>query len=147
MKKDHMPPTLRFLLAARRCELHGFEGLARTCELVVLVNRFVHALQKERGYSILYLCSAQDRLLGPLAQLTRDAAAIEHDVRQFLDQLEPDAIRTAEKARLLNGIAYVLYRLDEMSDVRRRVREQRMSVDEADTAFTRLISTLLAVVF
>lgn len=147
MTKDHMPSTLRFLLAARRCELHGLEGLARTCELVVLVSRLVHALQKERGYSILYLCRVQDRLLVTLAQLTQDAATIERDVRQFLDQLEPDAIRTSEKARLLNGIAYVLYRLEEMADVRRRVREQRMSVDEADTAFTRLISTLLAVVF
>lgn len=147
MTKDHLPPTLRFLMAARRCALHGLEGLARTCDLVVLVSRLVHALQKERGYSIFYLCSGQPRLDAPLAQLSADAAVLEAEWRRFLDQMEPEAIRTAEKARLLNGIAYVLLRMEEQADVRRRVRDRRLSVEEADIAFTRLISTLLAVVF
>ena len=53
---DHkMPPTLRFMLAARRCELQGLESLSVTCELVTRISQLVHQLQKERGYSNVYL--------------------------------------------------------------------------------------------
>ena len=50
-----MPATLRFMLASRRSELLGLEDLARTCELVTRISQLVHALQKERGYSNIYL--------------------------------------------------------------------------------------------
>ena len=49
-----MPPTLRFLLAARRSELLGLETLASTCELATRVSKLAHVLQKERGCSNLY---------------------------------------------------------------------------------------------
>lgn len=49
MPQHAMPSTLRFLLAARRSELHGLEALASTCELATLVSKLVHVLQKERG--------------------------------------------------------------------------------------------------
>lgn len=147
MAKDRMASTLRFLLAARRSELHGLEVLASTCELVVLVSALVHALQKERGYSNLYLYGADEQPLAALTGLSRDAIEVEEGVRRFLDELESDAARSAEKARLLNCVAYALYRLDELPDMRRRLRDRRIPAEEANAAFTRLIGSLLAVVF
>ena len=44
-----------FLLAARRCEICELEQLALTGELVNVIGRFIHALQKERGLSIVFL--------------------------------------------------------------------------------------------
>ncbi len=145
MAERHMPPPLRFLLAARRSELHGLEALAGTCELVLRVSALVHALQKERGYSNLTLCSAADRLQPALAGLGSDAAAIEADVRAFLDGLEAEP--AAGRARLLNCIAYALFRLDELPALRREVRDRRVQAEDADARFTQAIGSLLAVVF
>jgi hypothetical protein len=76
MAERHMPPPLRFLLAARRSELQGLEALAATCDLVLRISALVHALQKERGYSNLTLCSPADRLEPALAGLSSDARSI-----------------------------------------------------------------------
>ncbi|WP_313697224.1 nitrate- and nitrite sensing domain-containing protein [Achromobacter sp.] len=147
MAERHMPPPLRFLLAARRSELQGLEVLAATCDLVLRISALVHALQKERGYSNLTLCSAADRLQPALAGLSSDAQAVETDVRAFLDGLEADTAAGSSRARLLNCIAYALFRLDELPALRREVRDRRIQVEDADTRFTQVIGSLLAVVF
>jgi hypothetical protein len=46
-----------FLLAAKRCEIRELEQLARTGELVNVIGRLIHALQRERGLSIGFLAS------------------------------------------------------------------------------------------
>ncbi|ARP91523.1 antitermination regulator [Bordetella genomosp. 9] len=142
-----MPPPLRFLLAARRSELHGLEALARTCDLVIRIGRLVHALQKERGASNLYLSGGDAGLLPMLAALRADAQDIEHEAREFLGRLEPDASRATDNARLLNGIAYALYRLDELPGLRARIRQRHIDAEDASQRFTALIASLLAIVF
>ncbi|CAB3733323.1 Nitrate and nitrite sensing [Achromobacter denitrificans] len=146
MAERHMPPPLRFLLAARRSELHGLEALAGTCELVLKISALVHALQKERGYSNLTLCGDDERLLPALAGLSDEAGAVEGDARAFLDGLETGAAAGAGRARLLNCIAYALFRLDELPRLRRQVRDRRVPAHEADSRFTLVIASLLAVV-
>lgn len=137
-------PALKFLLAARQSELQGLEQLAHTCALVTLVSELIHALQKERGYSNLRLCLRRDALARPLATLSELAQAREQNVRVFLDTMAGGGGR---KARLLDRIAYALYQLDDLPDLRWRVREQRIGAQEASAGFTRLIANLLAVVF
>lgn len=147
MSNDPTPPPLRLLIAARRCELRGLEVLAGTCELVAQVSELVHALQKERGYSNLYLCSGDAALLPTLATLRTEAQHIEEKVRAFLAGLESDADTTPDKARLFNGIAYALYRLDALPGLRARIGERHVPAEEAGEIFTVLIASLLAVVF
>ncbi|NMK44714.1 nitrate regulatory protein [Achromobacter sp. Bel] len=151
MTERPLPPPLRFLLAARRSELQGLEALSSTCELVVRVSALVHALQKERGYSNLTLCSPQDRLLPTLAGLSQDAASVEAEARQFLDgqaaESSHNAGHGAGRARLLNCIAFALFRLDELPALRRQVRDQSVTADDADSRFTLVIGSLLAVIF
>ncbi|KNE23604.1 nitrate- and nitrite sensing domain-containing protein [Achromobacter spanius] len=147
MVERHIPPPLRFLLAARRSELHGLESLAVTCELTVHISALVHALQKERGYSNLTLCNAPDSQQDTLAALVQDATRVETDVRGFLDAIAAKTPHGSDKARLLNCIAYALFRLDELSGLRRQVRDHAVPADDADARFTQIISSLLAVVF
>lgn len=147
MVERHIPPPLRFLLAARRSELHGLESLAVTCELTVHISALVHALQKERGYSNLTLCNAPDSQQETLAALVQDATRVETDVRGFLDAIAAKTPHGSDKARLLNCIAYALFRLDELPGLRRQVRDHAVPADDADARFTQIISSLLAVVF
>ena len=147
MTERRLPPPLRFLLAARRSELQGLEALAGTCELVVRISALVHALQKERGYSNLTLCSPPRRLQPTLAGLSQDAASVEAQARQFLDGEAADSAQGSGRARLLNCIAFALFRLDELPALRRHVRDRSVPVEDADSRFTQVIGSLLAVVF
>jgi hypothetical protein len=142
-----MPATLRFMLASRRSELLGLEDLARTCELVTRISQLVHALQKERGYSNIYLSgnAAHQRQL--LDVLSLEAEALEREVRLDLERIDLDAVSSADKTRLFTRIAYALHSLDELPALRRRIREHTVSMQDATATLVRLIGGLLAVVF
>ena len=50
-----MNTGLRFLMAAKRCEMAELAQLARTCELVTVTAQLIHGLQRERGLCNVYL--------------------------------------------------------------------------------------------
>ncbi|HEY0286062.1 MAG TPA: nitrate- and nitrite sensing domain-containing protein [Pseudomonas sp.] len=147
MTDTNMPPALRFMLAARRSELEGLEGLAQTCELVTQIGELVHALQRERGYSNLYLGSQTPAHLTQLNALTQEAKAVEQRVVVSFEGIDLYAASASDRARLFNRLAYVMHALDELPGLRRRIRDRLLSPLEATTALTRLIGGLLAVVF
>jgi len=147
MHERKLPATLRFMLAARRSELLGLEDLAQTCALVTRISQLVHALQKERGYSNLYLSSAAQHQGAQLDGLSQAAAALERDLRQALEQMDQDGLGAADKTRLFTRIAHALHNLDDLPGLRRRIRERRISAQGATAALVRLIGALLAVVF
>lgn len=142
-----MPATLRFMLASRRSELLGLEDLARTCELVTRISQLVHALQKERGYSNIYLSGNAAHQRQQLDVLSLEAEALERDVRLDLDRIDLDAVSSADKTRLFTRIAYALHSLDELPALRRRIREHAIGMQDATATLVRLIGGLLAVVF
>src|SRR5690606_30647762 len=85
-RSPRMTSTLAFLVAARRCEIHDLEQLARSCELVQAVSELVHQLQGERGASRLYLASGGVRF-GPERAARLAASRIaEAAVRTWLAQ-------------------------------------------------------------
>lgn len=136
-----------FLLAARQCEIADLEELARTGELVAAIGRFVHALQRERGLSNIFLGSQGRRFAEQRAQ---QVAACEHagqDVRALLERLDTDSSHARNGARLFSRVAVVLHGLEGLPALRARVAAQALSAREATAAFTRLVSGLLAVVF
>lgn len=148
MGRNRISATLSFLLAARRCELHDLEDLAGTCELVVQVGDLVHALQKERGYTNLFLRTQQTLFPPTLADLQEEALQVEVKTRGLLNKLlGGEAQAVTGKTRLFNSIAYALHRLDDCVDLRWRIRERRVESQQATVQFTRLIASLLAVVF
>ncbi|WP_285423514.1 nitrate regulatory protein [Pseudomonas sp. efr-133-TYG-103a] len=147
MTDTHMPPALRFMLAARRSELAGLEGLAQTCELVTLISQWVHALQRERGYSNVYLGSKDTRQLPRLDALSAQASAVEQRVVACFDGIDLESASASDRARLFNRLAFVMHALDDLPGLRRRIRDQRLTPVEATAALTRLIGGLLAVVF
>ncbi len=147
MATRRLPATLRFLSAARRSELQGLEDLVRTCELVTDISRLVHALQKERGYSNIYLSGTAPQHRQQLDQLSHEVGGLERRVREGFERIEPDNLGAAEKTRLFTRIAYALHGLDELPALRRRIRDHRIDMQDAIAVFIRLIGSLLAVVF
>ncbi|MET4575921.1 nitrate- and nitrite sensing domain-containing protein [Ottowia thiooxydans] len=136
-----MTSALHFLQLARQCEITELEFLQRTSALVDILGRLIHALQKERGLSMVYLTGRAD----PEALLTqiKECEPLANKARAGFDDLH---IPT-QGARLLSRIAYVLQGLDALPDLRDRIQSRQKTPEAAVGAFTKLVTGLLAVVF
>jgi hypothetical protein len=142
-----MNSGLNFLVAARQCEIGELEHLALTSELVGVIGRLVHALQRERGITNVYLASRGARFSDALQQQVVECEAVQAQVLSRLDALDTDARRVRNGARLFSRIAFVLYALEGLPALRLRVADQALPAEEATTTYTRLIAGLLNVVF
>ncbi len=142
-----MKTGLRFLMAAKRCEMADLEQLARTSALVDTTARMIHALQRERGLSNLYLGSAgqhagEERLAQIAASQAPEAA-----LRACLDALNTTPTGMLNGARLFSRIAYVLHGLEALPSLRQQVADLAWPAARATEAYARLVGGLLAVVF
>jgi Nitrate and nitrite sensing/ANTAR domain len=142
-----MKSGLSFLVAARQCEIGELEQLGLTSELVSAIGRLVHALQKERGISNVFLGSHGTRFSEQrVVQIAACGKAQQLVLDQF-DRLDTESGSVRNGARLFSRIAFVLHALDDLPGLRQRIHHQRLSPEEATAAFVRLISGLLVVVF
>jgi hypothetical protein len=145
-----MKSSLSFLIAARKCEIDELDQLARTSELVGLIARLVHALQRERGLSNVFLAARGERFATERGAQIAECLALEQVVRTGFDQLETEARSGAtagNSARLFSRIAWVLPGLDGLAELRRRVGALALTPAQATAAFAKLVAGLLAVVF
>ncbi len=145
--KTTMKSGLNFLVAARQCEIGELEQLALTSELVSAIGRLIHALQKERGISNVFLGSHGTRFGDQRIQQLAECAETEIKVREHFDTLDTGSSRVRNGARLFSRIAFVLHALDSLPELRRRIAAQDIAPEESTTTFARLISGLLVVVF
>lgn len=145
-----MKSGLSFLIAARKCEIDELDQLARTSELVGLIARLVHALQRERGMSNVFLASRGGRFAEQRDPQIAECLALEQEVRAGFDQLETEAhpgATAGNSARLFSRIAWVLPGLDGLPALRRRIGALELTPAQATAAFAKLVAGLLAVVF
>ena len=136
-----------FLLAARRCEICELEQLALTGELVNVIGRFIHALQKERGLSIVFLASHGTRFGDQRLHQVAECELVERELRAQFDTLDTDSAGVRNGARLFSRIAVVLHALDALRALRQRIGVQALPTENATSAIVRLITGLLGVVF
>jgi hypothetical protein len=142
-----MTSASSFLLAARQCEIAELEDLARTGELAGAIGRLVHALQRERGLSNVFLSSQGRRFGDERAQQVADCALAEAQVRAQFERLDTASSGVRNGARLFSRVAVVLHGLDSLPPLRERIAARALSTREATSAFVKLIAGLLAVVF
>ncbi|MCC5858288.1 MAG: nitrate- and nitrite sensing domain-containing protein [Ectothiorhodospiraceae bacterium] len=136
-----------YLLASKRCEILGLEHLLRMGQVVTAVSELVHAMQRERGISNLYVASGGERCrdrLPALVQITREA---EGAFRDRLAQVDSDLAGVPGNSRLLSRIAYALHGLEELCTVRERVRELSLQPEAVIDGYSALVQSLLALVF
>ena len=142
-----MKSSLSFLIAAKRCEMADLQQLERTSELVQVTSRLIHALQRERGLSNLYLGSRGERLSNALLAQMQATQAVEAEWRAHFDTLNLETERQANGARLFSRIAYVMQGLDALTHLRSEVLNLNSQLHRATAAYVRLVAGLLAVVF
>ncbi|VWX62227.1 ANTAR domain-containing protein [Burkholderiales bacterium 8X] len=142
-----MKSGLSFLVAALRCEIDELDQLARTSELVETIGMLVHALQRERGISNVYIASRGQRFGQQRDAQIAECQGLEEAVRAGFDLLETDARRIGNGTRLFSRVAWVVPGFDGLPDLRRRIGAMQLTATEATAAIAKLIAGLLAVVF
>jgi hypothetical protein len=140
-----MKSGLCFLIAAKRCDIAELQQLALTSALVNACGRLVHALQRERGLSNLYLGSQGQRWAEDRHAQVQQSLVIQDEVLACFDRLDTET--HGHGARLFSRIAYVLQGLDALPALRARVESLAWTPARATAAYIRLVSGLLAVVF
>ncbi|MEJ6023883.1 nitrate- and nitrite sensing domain-containing protein [Ramlibacter sp. PS4R-6] len=142
-----MKSALSHLLAARRCEIDELERLAHTSELVGVIGRFIHALQRERGMSNIFLASRGERFAAMRLEQIPECDALQAVVVASFDRLALDAGAVRNGARVFNRIAIALDALDGLPQLRTRIAARAISARDATAVLVRLIASLLGVVF
>lgn len=135
----------RLVLRAKQLEIDAVRHLAGRVELVDVTGQLIHALQRERGVTSIYLASGGQRF-GPERQSAMDVARpIEATWRAlFAEQLAPTKDATA---RMLSLVAWVLLDLDALADLRVQIDQRTPTAHDAVAAFSRLIAGLVELIF
>jgi hypothetical protein len=133
------------VLRAKQLEIDAVRHLAARIELADAIGQLIHALQRERGVSSIFLASGGQRFVAERQAAMAEARAIEVTWRTLLsEQLAPEHGTTA---RTLSLIAWVLLDLDALAELRLQIDQGTPSAHEAVSAFSRLIAGLVELIF
>lgn len=134
----------RLVLRARGLEIDAVRHLAGRAELVDVIGQLIHALQRERGATSLFLAS-QGQRFGEVRQTTiAEARPIEAQLRSCFEvQLDPSQ---GASARMLSLMAWVLLGLDALDDLRAQIDRRALSAHDSVAAYSRLIAGLVELI-
>jgi hypothetical protein len=138
-----MSRALEYLRASRASEIASLQRLLRTGEQITAISELIHVLQRERGASNIWLCSA-GRLFGE--ELEQRAVEVERQQQNAMAVL-PEAEAQPGFSRFCMLIAAALQALEGLPALRQQVRQQGLSQAQAMEAFNHIICTLLNLVF
>jgi len=147
MPQRNRREVVRFLVAARQCEIENLKHLLEAGRLVLSITGLVHRLQRERGASNLFLGSG-GQCYGEQLQDYQDAATqAERELRARLGGWLEHTQCPHGCARFFARIATALHGLAGLPELREQVRARSIAVTAVMTGFNDLIRDLLAVVF
>ncbi|YCH32350.1 nitrate- and nitrite sensing domain-containing protein [Erwinia sp. D4-22] len=132
----------RYWLASRESERVALQALLNSEALLEATSALIHALQRERGISTLWLCSATE--LTPPHLATR-----QEEVDQALEAML--ALLPMPEKRAASGFygraALALQALSGLAPLREQVRRRQFSHGDAMQQFSELIRHLLHLIF
>lgn len=137
----------RFLRAAKLCRIRDVEQLLAVSALVRDLSALIHALQKERGASSIYLGSGGTRFADDRARWQADAKALEAVLRDRLDLVDEQLDRLSSGAQFYSRVAIALHALDGLPALREQVSSLALVPQDSVKAFTDVVGHLLSVVF
>ncbi|MBP2298985.1 nitrate regulatory protein [Azospirillum picis] len=137
----------RFLRAATLCRIRDVEQLLAVGALVGDLCALIHALQKERGASSIYLGSGGSRFAEDRVMRAAESQALETVLRGRLDLVDERLGRLGSGAQFYNRVAIALHAMDGLPALRRQVASLALVPQDSVKSFTDVIGHLLAVVF
>jgi hypothetical protein len=139
--------AVRFLRSARLCRARDLKLLSVLSELVKGISELIHALQRERGASSIYLGSNGVQFADRLAACVAESRGLEARVRDHLEHMDEKLGPMSCSARFFTRVAYAFRALDSLPGTREQVVALVPAPQDAVKAFTDVIALLLAVGF
>jgi hypothetical protein len=137
----------RFLRSARLCRARDLKLLSILSDLVKGISELIHALQKERGASSIYLGSNGVQFADRLVARVAESRSLEARVRDHLEHMDEKLGPMSCSARFFTRVAYAFRALDSLPGTREQVAALVPAPQDAVKAFTDVIALLLAVGF
>lgn len=133
--------ALEWFRHARRQQQQQLAQLANLGEFATLISQLIHALQRERGASNVWLCS-RGALFGP--QLAQSSQQVDDARQHFQGWL-------ADNNAMLNvtaagRLACALWFLEGLSGLRQEISAARIAPEEAMDRFIRTIQPLMEII-
>lgn len=133
------------VLRAKQLEIDAVRHLAARVEFADVIGQLIHALQRERGATSIYLASSGQRFSAERQSALEAARPIEATLRGlFAQQLEPGQ---GASARMLSLMAWVLLDLDALAGLRSLIDQRTPTAHDSVAAFSRLIAGLVELIF
>jgi AmiR/NasT family two-component response regulator len=140
-------PAQRFLRSAELCRARDLKRLSILGELVRVLSALIHALQKERGSSSIFLGSRGAQFSGRVAERVADSEACERALREQMDHVDEKLDQFSGGAHFYGRVALAFSALECLPEARGRIATLAMTPIDAVKSFTDVIAALLAVGF
>jgi Nitrate and nitrite sensing/ANTAR domain len=137
----------RFLRSAQACRARDLKLLSILGDLVKGISELIHALQKERGASSIYLGSNGAHFADRLVARVAESRSLEVQVRDHLEHMDEKFDPMSCSARFYTRVALASRALDSLPGAREQVSVLALAPQDAVKAFTDVIALLLAVGF
>ncbi|MTD26149.1 nitrate regulatory protein [Erwinia sorbitola] len=141
------PSALAFLRASRQQEIAALRHLLNSGRLTTEVSHLIHELQRERGASNIWICSAGEEFSDELSRCGRQVARSQERVMALLPSLPEVANDWPASSRLFSAIAIAMQALNEQEVLRQQVRALQLTHTQAMTGFNHIIRQLMHLVF
>ena len=145
--KEADTPAARFLRSAKLRRSRDLKQLSVLCEVVKGISELIHALQKERGASSIYLGSNGAQFADRLVACVAESRGLEERVRERLELVEEKLDPMSCSARFYTCVAFAFRALDSLPGTREQVSALALAPQDAVKAFTGVIALLLSVGF
>ncbi len=139
--------AVRFLRSAQLCRTRDLKQLSVLSDLVKGISELIHALQKERGASSIYLGSNGAHFADRLVARVAESRSLEERVRNHLEHADEKLDPMSCSARFYTRVAFAFDALDSLPSTREQVSALVLAPQDAVKAFSEVIALLLAVGF
>jgi len=139
--------AVRFLRSAHLRRARDLKLLSILSDLVKGISELIHALQKERGASSIYLGSNGAHFADRLVARVAESRSLEARVRDHLEHMDEKLDPMSCSARFYTRVAFAFRALDSLPGTREQVAALAPAPQDAVKAFTDVIALLLAVGF
>ncbi|MFC5609110.1 nitrate- and nitrite sensing domain-containing protein [Variovorax soli] len=135
----------QLVLHARQREIDAMRQLEARAGLVEALGQLIHALQRERGASSIFLASQGQHF----SDVRRVAVEVVQEAQGRLRELVAAHLAPSQgaSARILSLMAWVLLDLDALPELRARIERQALSAHDAVAAYSTLIAGQVELIF
>ncbi|HEV2703540.1 MAG TPA: nitrate- and nitrite sensing domain-containing protein [Steroidobacteraceae bacterium] len=140
-------PVARHLRSAQLCRIRDLQQLLILGDLIRDISELIHALQKERGASAIYLGSHGAQFAQLRAERVAHCDALSEQVLERLRSVDEHLEHLSSGARFYTRVALAVRALQGLPDTRQQIASLEIAGQEAIRTFNEVIACLLGVGF